>query len=755
MRSPEEKTIERTSASSGKRRKPKFKGGKALLRLMQFYAEREPLLNTEMLASTHVPKSAAPRWALPKRKKSGPARRPAEMRARKTPGKTFAKAYAKAIAGPPSRLRRVARAAQPAAVARWVSLGPSRIPDGQTYGASRIDVIGRVSALAVDPSDSKHLLCGSAGGGIWESRDTGATWTPRTDAMPTLTTGAITFDPQNPQRVYAGSGEGNFYAALGAGIFVSDDGGTTWSILAQATFAGQGFYDLVIDPSNTKMLFAATTAGFFASINSGTTWKERRSGKCWDISLHPAGGSSGEIFAAFEDGLHRSTDRGVTWQSVSLPNALPSWARLAVDHHRANPDICYAFGADGEAGRLYRRSGGTWRRITLPTDVALNQAWYDWFLAAAPDKDGQVYIGAIDVHRGDLTGTTWKWTNLSSKAATGSDSIHPDQHAIAIDPNDANLIYVGNDGGMYRSPDRGIKWKALNTGLEISEIEYLALDPNINKLWLIAGTQDNGTLRHTGSTVWEHIADGDGGDCAVNPLNATIVYHSYYGMSLERSTQHGDFNSWNEISPGGEGLFYPPVEAFGNTVAMAGADINVTRNGTSPWTAVHTLPAGDLGSAMHVVDQDTIYVGTTNGRILRLKWSGAAWSKSNLTSPRNPAWVSDVTNDPSNVKRLWVTYQTIGGPCVFRSDDSGTTWLDKTPGLPALPINAVVVDPKDSARVWVAADLGVYQSTDEGASWSLFGIGLPNALAVDLLIQSKARVLVCGTRNRGAWSIPI
>ena len=75
-----------------------------------------------------------------------------------------------------------------------------------------------------------------------------------------------------------------------------------------------------------------------------------------------------------------------------------------------------------------------------------------------------------------------------------------------------------------------------------------ASDPNTWK-WLMAGTQDNGTIRYTGSTVWDHIADGDGGDCGVNQLNPNIVYHSYYGVSLERSNNKG--NTWTWLAPPG------------------------------------------------------------------------------------------------------------------------------------------------------------------------------------------------------------
>ena len=92
---------------------------------------------------------------------------------------------------------------------------------------------------------------------------------------------------------------------------------------------------------------------------------------------------------------------------------------------------------------------------------------------------------------------------------------------------------------------------------------------------------------------------------------------------------------------------------------------------------------------------------------------------------------------------------------VYRSDDTGLTWVNCSSGLPAIPMNSVVVDPANGQRVWVAADVGVYQTMNLGAAWASFSLGLPNAMAADLLFHRKDRVLICGTRNRGAWAIAV
>ncbi len=751
-------------------------GGKALQRLFAYLGRRDPNLNNDVVAMIAVPVAARPQFGLTK---MAPRAEPLTVakirRARQTSAaaKSFATAIISAARGISKRPRSKATATA-AASARtvtagvWQEIGPRRIPDGQTYGTNRIDVIGRVSSIAVDPGNPKHLLVGSAGGGIWESQDTGATWAPRTDQLPSLAIGAVTFDPSAPGRVYAGSGEGNFYWNLGAGVYKSTDGGATWTVAASAPFVGVGFFDLVVDPKSPSVLYAATTNGFYKSANGGASWTKKRSGMCWDISVHPSGGTV-DILATFGDGLFLSTDAGNSFAPVALPSPPSSaWLRLAVDRVATSPDVAYVFGAAGAAAFLWRRAGTTWKKIKLPAvnrdpypnpkKLEISQAEYDWYVAAPPDSTGRVFIGAIDTFRGRLTGSTWKWTNVTTH---GGNSIHPDQHCLTFSPNDSKIIYAGNDGGIFRSADAGATWKALNKGLGICEIEYLASDPNTWK-WLLAGLQDNGTITYTGSTDWDTVGDGDGGDCGVNQLNPDVVYHSYYNVSLERSANKGI--SWTDLKPPPfsafdrppTSLFYPPVEVSALTVAIGAKSLVVTRSGAGPWTTFPLgLSSGELPSAMRAVDANTLLLGTTNGGILNIVWNGTKWTKTQLASPA-PRYISCIAVDPSNAQRIWVTVSQVGGGSVYRSDNGGTSWVNCTAGLPPnIPMNAVVADPANYKRVWVAADVGVYQSTNLGSSWAPFSSGLPNAMAVDLILHKQDRMLICATRNRGAWAIPV
>ncbi len=751
-------------------------GGKALARQLYFLEQRRP---DGALEASGPPAASSRRALIPSRR----ARATATKRGTGLPS-LFA-AYEEKVALDSATAAMVPQA--------WRPLGPFSIPHGQTYGSgpkSRPSVSGRVAAIAVDPGNGQHLLVGSAGGGVWESKDAGKTWAPRTDDQPSLAIGAVAFDPRNPSIAYAGTGEGDstFVDApnpLGAGLLRSTDGGTTWAVHATAPFEQTGFYDIAIDPLNNNHLLAATSAGLFESINGGTSWTQRRTQRTWSVSIHPpvAGdpNSTKEIFASSVDGIFRSTNGGSTWSKVTLPGAPSSFDRVEVCYAPSDANIVYIFAAGDPqipdpmdpnspmpTPYLWRRSvvGGAFSRFTSPNDLQTGQAWYDWFAAVAPNNPDVLYLGGINAHKGVRSAPgTWDWKNISAK--TGGDSTHPDQHEIAFGSTDPNIVYLGNDGGIYRSPDGGLTWESLNKGLCITEVEFLAQHPQF-EAWLIAGLQDNGTMRYQGQEVWFHVGDGDGGDCGVNQASPYTCYHTFYAMGIARSTQGGGWDTWTpkpdfvigppvstaDDYPNGA-LFYPPVEVNGQLVAQAGRAVFISGDTGDTWKRV-ALPTGvGLASALAIPTTTTIYVGTARGHVFRIDFSTGKWQPPvRLAQPAN-GYISDMLLDPTDANRLYVTYQASAGGRVFRSDDGGAHWNNISAGLPNVGINAIEIDPANTNNLFVAADLGVYRSNDAGASWTAFSKGLPNALVKDLVFHQPSRLLRAGTQARGVWEIAV
>lgn len=679
-------------------------------------------------------------------------------------------------------------AAAPEAV-RWRSLGPSGIPRGQTYGSgpgSAATMAGRVAAIAVDPGSPDHILVGAAAGGVWQTHDGGRTWTPQTDGLPTLSIGALAFDPSDPLTVYAGTGEGNSeYFHLGQGILVSRDGGTTWAVLAREVFAGIGFYRLVVDPRDGRHLIVATTGGAAVSANGGTSWSLLHRGLTWDVSLAYLGDQR-EILLAAPDGLFAA--RGdADFARVALPGlpaALdPTAERMAVTHVPADPGQGFVFaGAQGRAQLWHRPAAEQpFVSVALPSfpippyvsDILdIGQAFYDWYVAVPPGSTDVVYLGAIELVKGQRTGegpqaaqSGWPaapaWSDISSRQRLG-DSIHPDQHTIAFDSRDPGVIYAGNDGGIFRSPDAGSTWQSLNAGLAISEVEYLTQRPD-DPRWILAGLQDNGTIRHESDLGWTQVALGDGGDCGTNMAHPDTCYHSYYYMNMERSSRRGDPGSWEDVTPPNSGpdqfsqLFYPPVEVNDQVVVKAGEVVCVSSDNGTTWAQVALPPAAgrpSVTSALAIPTTDRVLVGTIWGDIFRIDREHQGWATPvKLAKPRD-GWISDLFVAPNIPQRYWATFSTIPGS-VHRSDDGGTNWTDVTSNLPAIPVNAIVNDPSEPDRVWVACDVGVFESRNAGETWSVYGTGLPNALAEDLVFCQPGRLLRVGTRSRGVWEAAV
>lgn len=647
----------------------------------------------------------------------------------------------------------------------WRELGPRLIPHGQTYGAEQPPVSGRCNGIYVDPTDARRLVLSTAGGGLWGSMDTGNTWQPLTDYAATLSMGAIASAPSSPNIVYAGTGEADSRVPLGMGLMRSFDAGRTWTHVPLVALAGIGIFDLAVDPQQPLHVWIATEKGLFETRDGGDSVRRVRAALAWDVSIDPA--NPRDVFVAAEDGLQRSTNGGTAWARVPLSGttAKTHFERMEVCHAPSDGGVVYVAAATDKQAMLWRRASASavFSREIAPTKMDVAQAWYDWCFAVSPADPNVVCWGAIELYRGTRGSGKLDWSKISSR--NRGNSIHPDQHHVAFDPTDPRTIYACNDGGVFRSRDIGATWTSLNAGLGITEFEFLSQLEN-EDAWIVGGTQDNGTLAYKGGIHWDQIAPGDGGDCAAIDAAKPLSLHSYYGMWIERGAAKGpQAFVWEDASPTDDedypALFYPPMEICGRVVAKAGKAVFVSEDVGDTWVEVALPTSGDekpdIASALAVVAERDIFVGTEKGRMYRITRGARGWADASvktLASPRD-GYVSDIVVPGAANATVWVTSSTFGAAHVFRSANGGTSWSNRTGNLPDIPVNALVSDPANPDHIYAATDNGVYRSTDGGAKWLDFSNGLPNALVGDLVFHARLRLLRAGTRNRGCWEVQI
>ena len=636
---------------------------------------------------------------------------------------------------------------------RWRSIGPDTIA-----GVNGSNASGNVIAIAVDPSNPTHLLVAGSAGGIWESRDAGASWAPRGDNEATTSIGALALHPPDPNVVYCGPGDGQGMDYLGVGLLRSTDGGRSWSTLCTTPFLGHGFFDLKVLPGGH--MFAASGKGLYVSDDGGVTWLRQRTQKTWSLAV-TAGPGRPQLLAGCEDGVFESTDGGVHWTQVDLPIAPPFW-RVAVAIAPSDVSVAYVWAAykkdsDGSDGfhRLCKRVRGTWTRQQEFTYPKL-RANHNWVLAVSPTQPNRIYCGAIHLWRGDI-GAESKWTPLTYVDETYR--IHPDFHALAFDPRNSDVVYAGCDGGVFRSHNAGVSWEHLNHGLVISDFRGLAHD--LGSPTLLAGLQDNGSILRVGRSAWEHVNGGDGGDCAIKRADPRVMVVTNFNITPAWSESGGTAGSFERrLPPGADdeaSAFYAPLEYTadnGSTFAIAGVALHITLDDGKTWDQRgYPGPVAVKATAMHIPAFNTIYVGLKDGRVIRTHWAaGSGWDRCvALATHRAGAVVSDLFVHGDSI---WVTSNKDGVGRVFHSGDGGATWHDRSTGLPDLPVNSIALDLRHP-RVWVGTACGVWESRDQGATWTPFSTGLPNVPVSQILFHAPMGLLRAGTSSRGAWEVAV
>ena len=325
---------------------------------------------------------------------------------------------------------------------KWTLTGPYLFPVNKT---SQVNGMGRVCQIVFHPSSPSKMYAASASGGLFISTDGSKTWkVTGTDQLPDMSCSSVCVDYTNDQVIYLGSGDPNYYSNS-YGIWKSTDGGAKWA-QSNASIGNRLAMDILMNPSDNKMLIAATNDGIWKSTDAAATWKVKKSGGDFrQMIFHPA--DSKIIYAVTATQFFRSTDLGETWTAITLPDVSSKGGRIGVS--KANPDVVYVtFVGDYDSGKNTPVFKSTDAGLTFKTTKAANkinlngytesqsgQGTYNYGMTVDPKDANNVWICGHCIWNSRDGGITWK--RLTNWAV----EMHTDMHQLIYSPHNAGLLF--------------------------------------------------------------------------------------------------------------------------------------------------------------------------------------------------------------------------------------------------------------------------------------------------------------------------
>ena len=678
----------------------------------------------------------------------------------------------------------------------WVSVGPSGIQNpsfSSHWGVSS----GRVRAVAVHPDDPLTVYIGAASGGIWKTTNGGEGWSDIGSDLESLVFGAIAVDPNNPNIIYAGSGEIIAFLSRmpdGRGLFKSTDAGISWSQINNGIGNYTHFGDLVVDPNNSNTIIAALGSGYFYSGNMPNEgiWRSTDSGGSWartlnvqdafDIVFHPT--IPNLVYAAIggynsSSGFYISTDAGDTWtQSNSGLQTPYTIVRMQIDISISSPNILYGIIYDGQDNtpKVYKTTNGGNSWFQISTGVMLSgyggtsgwydQGYYDLCIAVNPANSDHVILGNVELHE-TTNGSDFSVRRIPGGTNIWGSVVHVDYHKLVFAPSNPNYLYTGCDGGIYKSMDAGETFLSVNNGISSIQFYKIASSP-FDPSNMIGGAQDNWSsiTFDLGQTPWVAVVSGDGMDCFFDYEDSLIVYASAQFGYLTRSTD-GGLHFYNFANINGAWItpyFLHPTNH--TTIYAANQSVLRSTDNGSSWETLAENVTADLIYPMtqSQVNPDLLILAgsgswTTNPEIKISTNGGINWNDVTNNVPGEPRYVSSVVTHPSEANTMYIVRQGFGaGNKVYKTTDLGSTWVNISGNLPDLPCIDLFVDPynKDpynTNHLYIGNDIGVYKSIDGGITWNYVSEGIPFVAVTnfDYVRTGYTGKLRVGTYGRSAY----
>ncbi|MCX7895706.1 MAG: hypothetical protein N2447_07115 [Thermoanaerobaculum sp.] len=711
-------------------------------------------------------------------------------------------------------------------VALWAALPVAALTSEQVFGLRARSIgpaamSGRIAAIAAVPGPTVTVYVGAATGGVWKSTDGGLTFKPIFDREKVASIGAVAVSPVNPDLIWVGTGEGNprNSASVGLGVWLSRDGGKSFRHVGLEKT--ERIHRILPHPRDPNVAYVCALGqmwgenperGVFKTTDGGQSWHrvlfvDEKTG-CADLIIDPV--NPDKLMAAMwtyrrwpyffrsggsGSGLYLTYDGGGSWKKLTPKEGLPEGelGRIGLASCAAKPEVVYAL-VEAKTNVLLRSDNGGESFVKVNEGARVgNRPFYYADIYADPVWPQRVYDLATRLSVSDDGGKSFR------PLATGPGGIHPDFHALWINPQNPEHLIAGNDGGVAISYNRGETWRFVPN---LPLAQYYHVNVDLDRPYNVyGGLQDNGSWRGP-SAVWEvggirnhhwqEVGFGDGFDVSPDPEDSLRGYSMSQGGYLRRwNLRTGEQKDIRPAGPPGVKLRFNWNAAFAQdpfdpaTIYYGSQFVHRSRDRGDSWEIISPdlttnnpewqkqAESGGLtpdvtgaenfttilAIAPSPVQRGVIWVGTDDGRIHVTRDGGQSWVsvEANLRGVPPNTWIPHIEASKHRAGRAYVVFddhrRSNWTPYLFVTEDFGATWKSLNTGSLWGYCLVVEEDPVDENLLFVGTEFGLYVSQDRGKSFWRFTNGLPTVSVMDLVVHPREHDLVIATHGRSLYIV--
>jgi photosystem II stability/assembly factor-like uncharacterized protein/uncharacterized protein YdcH (DUF465 family) len=603
---------------------------------------------------------------------------------------------------------------------------------------------GRITTIDAVVADPNQIWIGAASGGVWKTKNAGASWESVFDEQPILNIGSIAIQQSNPSVVWVGTGEGNPRNSIniGEGIYKTIDGGVSWKRMGLEKT--RNIHRIIVDPTNPNTVYAGAIGnpyaehperGVFKTTDGGETWNKilftNDTSGVADMIMDPS--NPNKLFVAMwqhrrtpwslssggvGSGLYMTFDGGKTWKKLGEKEGLPAgnYGRIGLAISRSNPNRVYAL-VEATKNGLYKSDDGgqNWTLMNSNPEFVSTRPFYFQEIACDPENENRLWLIYQMISKSEDAGKNFE-------VVIPYNGIHPDHHAFWIHPTNPNFIIDGNDGGIGITRDKGKTW-LFDEKLPVGQFYHINVD-NEMPYHVMGGMQDNGTWRGPAYTwmsggiknyYWDNIWGGDGFDAMADPDDANWIYAMSQGGSV------GKYN----VKTGESWYIKPPAPdlktmlRFNWNAAMAQDPHNTS---TLYYGSQYLHRSTNKGASWETISPDL----TTNDSA-KIDQRNNGGISIDITGAENYCTIITIAPSAKDKNVIWVG--TDDGN-VQLTKDGGKSWTNFRGKIPGLPVGAwipqIQASRHNAGEAFVVANdyrrgdfkPYIFRTTDYGKTWT-------------------------------------